>query len=305
MDNQLEFQKYLTDTTVFINGLNYESAGAKISIFDRGFLFGDSIYEVCYSDKGHLLFFEDHLERLQNSARLLKMQFFISIEKITEQVMATLKKSNLEQAYLRIILTRGESIIALDPNKSFSNNLVTIARPKPSYPQDFYDSGVYLALVDTIRNDIRSVDPNAKSGNYLNNVMAIEEAKAVGAYDAIMLNKDGKVTEGTTFNIWIVKNNKIITPPIESGILAGITRKKLLELIPSLGMNAIEEEITPQQLSEADEVFITSSTRKLIPVNKVNEHVYGKNSHDWPITAKLMKAYDELIKNQPQEYKYL
>lgn len=305
MEKVQEFSHYLSETTVFINGQYVPSTDAKISVFDRGFLFGDSVYEVCYSQDGCLLFFEEHLNRLNHSAKLLKMKVFCSLEQITKQVLETLKKSELTSAYIRIILTRGESKITLDPNEAFKNNLVTIARPKPFYPKEFYENGVYLALVNTLRNDRLSMDPNAKSGNYLNNVMAIEEAKAVGAYDAIMLNKDGNVTEGTTFNVWAVKDNVVMTPPVDSGLLAGITRKTLLKLIPELNLSHLIKELTPVELLEADEVFITSSTRRIIPVSKIDKTEYGKNKQDWPITSFLMKEFDKLVSNQPSEYRYL
>lgn len=305
MTNELDFSQYLQETTVFINGEYYRANEAKISVFDRGFLFGDSIYEACYGEKGSILFFEDHINRLKHSAKLLKFTFHISLEEIKKQAIQTLAKSGLESAYLRIILTRGESKISLDPNQAFKNNLVTIARPKPVYPREFYQNGVYLSLVNTIRNDIRAVDPNAKSGNYLNNVMAIEEAKAQGAYDAIMLNSEGKVTEGTTFNLWIVKKGKIITPPLESGLLAGITRKNLLILIKNSGLDHAIEEILPEDLFSAEEVFITSSTRKIIPVARIDDKIYGDNTSHWPTVANLMNRFDELIQNQPVEYKYL
>ncbi|MAZ49685.1 MAG: branched-chain amino acid aminotransferase [Halobacteriovoraceae bacterium] len=305
MEKEQDFSRYLQETTVFINGENFPAKEARISVFDRGFLFGDSIYEACYGEDGFILFFDDHINRLKHSAKLLKFTLYTSVEEIKKQAIQTLSKSGLKSAYLRIILTRGESKISLDPNQAFKNNLVTIARPKPVYPKEYYLNGVYLSLVNTIRNDIRAVDPNAKSGNYLNNVMAIEEAKAQGAYDAIMLNSEGKVTEGTTFNLWIVKNGKIITPPIESGLLAGITRKNLLILIKTLGLNHAIEEIHPADLFSAQEVFITSSTRKIIPVARIDDKIYGDNTSHWPTIANLMHRFDELIQTQPAEYKYL
>lgn len=305
MKEQAEFQHYLSETTVFVNGEQVPSDKASISIFDRGFLFGDSIYEVCYGQDGALLFFEDHMERLVNSAQLLKIHFYLSLDEIKDQIFATLRASGLKDAMIRIILTRGESIISLDPNKSFKNNLVTIARPRPHYSDEYYQKGVFLWLGDILRNDKRSVDPNAKSGNYLNNVMALEQAKEMGAYDAIMLNKEGKVTEGTTFNIWIVKNKTIITPPISSGLLAGITRANILKLCQSQLKQVEIKDISIDDLKAADEVFITSSTRKIIPVNKINDIFYGDSIENWPITKGLMLDFDNLVKQQPKEYKYL
>lgn len=305
MDYQQQYQDLIHSATVFINGKDIPAHEASISVFDRGFLYGDSIYEVCYGLDGQLIFFQEHLERLYHSAELLAMQIHLSKNQIIDQIMGTLKHANLKNVYLRAVLTRGESIISLDPNTSFHNNFITIAKPLPTYPATYYQQGIHLHLTEVLRNNPKAVDPNAKSGNYLNNVMALEDAKKHKAVDAIMLNQAGEVTEGTTFNIWIVKDGVYITPPLKSGLLAGITRKNIISLAKAHNLKLKEEVIRPENLYAADEVFITSSTRKIIPVNRIKDKVYGESIKDWPCTEIMMAHYQTLIENQPREYQYL
>lgn len=292
------------DTLVNINGTIYEPQDANVSIFDRGFLYGDSVYEVTYSEDNTVLFLNEHLDRLYHSANLLNMQFFITRDEIITEVLKTLKASRLNRAYIRIIITRGETQITLDPNVSTSNNLVIIVRPQAAYPPELYSEGLDLAIVSVLRNDKKSTDPSAKSGNYLNNVMAMAEAKRLGAMDAIMVNREGNITEGSTFNIWAIKDGIVHTPPIKSGLLKGITRSKILEICKREKLAYLLDEFTPDFILNADEVFITSSTKGIMPVKKINSRIYGDNINDWTLTKKLMTLYQELINTHKKENKY-
>lgn len=301
MNSSERFNRFIRSTTVNINGKITPSEQAKISIFDRAFLFGDSVYEVAYSEEGQLLFFDEHLDRLYNSASLLNMNIFISREEIKDQIIKTLKHSNITRAYMRLIITRGETEINLDPNISFKNNFVIIIKPQPEYPEINYTRGLDLVISSVLRNDRKSVNPNAKSGNYLNNVMALSEAKKLGFDDAIMVNSQGLITEGTTFNIWIVKSGVIKTPPETSGLLKGITREKVLEICKSNQFNYEITDLRPEDILEADEVFITSSTKGIMPIYKVNDHTYPT---DRPIIQNLSLHYKEVLKQQKVQAKY-
>src|SRR5690606_8394125 len=152
------------------------------------------------------------------------------------------------QAYIRIILSRGEGEIGLDPQLGTHNNLVIICHELPDYPTHWYEQGVQVIVADTLRNSVDSLDPNIKSGNYLNNVMAMAEAKKRGAHDAIMLNASGQVTEGTTSNLWMVKDGQLITPPLKAGLLSGLTRKKILKLCQDHQINVLEQSFGPSDL---------------------------------------------------------
>lgn len=289
---------------VNINGTISDAQNAKISIFDRGFLYGDSIYEVTYSEDRCLLFFDEHLQRLFNSARLLDMHLFLDQDAIVTQTLATLKASNIDRAYIRLILTRGETPIGLDPSKSTKNNLVIIVKPQPPYPKSMYEKGLHLKIATVLRNDIKSTNPNAKSGNYLNNVMAMNEAKKMGADDAIMVNQKGEITEGTTFNIWTVKDGKVYTPSAHSGLLKGITRGKVLALCKHNNIAYEEAVITPEQILAADEIFITSSTKGIVPVARLNDSFYQQFSEKSSVTSRLSQLYTNYVTQHKREKKY-
>ena len=237
-------------------------------------------------------------------ANLLGIKIFFSKEQITQEILKTLEHSKIKDAYIRIILTRGEGPITLDPTSSFHNNLVIIVGQKPAHPKRYYEQGMSLYLAETQRNSIKSVDPNAKSGNYLNNVIALKEAKDYGADDAIMLNANKELTEGSNFNIWLIKDGVYYTPPVKSGLLAGITRAKVLELIKRNKLPYSEQTLFKDNIFKSDEVFITSSTRGVMPISKINENHFGSHMNDWPNTLKVSKLYDELIKTQISQGKY-
>lgn len=283
------------ESIVNINGLVTSSRDAKISIFDRGFLYGDSIYEVMYSKKSTIVFLEEHLLRLEQSANYLNMDLNYGREQLTEEILKTLKASKVENAYIRLILTRGESSITLDPNESTHNNLVIIVKPQTQHPEDYYKSGIKLMISDVIRNDKKATNPSAKSGNYLNNVMAMADAKKYGANDALMVNNLGQISEGTTFNIWMIKNNCIYTPSTATGLLEGITRKKILELCLLNKINVEEKIFYPKDILDADLAFITSSTRGIMPVYQINEKIFGQAPEALAIMKQVVDLYDQLI----------
>ena len=299
------FHEHFSKALVNINGVITPAVDAKISIFDRGFLYGDSIYEVIYGKGNTLIFLEEHITRLFHSALLLNMKVFFTKEEIIREVIETLKQTELSDVYVRIILTRGETAITLDPDSSFKNNLIIIARPKTFHPPENYKYGISLYIPTILRNDIKSVNPNAKSGNYLNNVMAMSEAKEYGADDAVMINHDNEVTEGTTFNIWMVKNGTLFTPPVSSGLLKGITRDKIIELCHENKLSFQIVKFGKKDLLEAQEIFVTSSMRGVMPVRKINEKVFGKSLEDWPMIKSLINLYDKKVEQEKDRLKYL
>ncbi len=259
-----------------INGEIFtDPSQAKVSVFDRGFLFGDSIYEVTDAYEMTPCFLEEHLDRLWISAGKLFMPINYSRDEIASEINKCLKKLNSPRAYIRIIITRGEGEITLDPSNAGRNNLIIICRSLQVNPSWWYENGVEVVIAQTKRTAIESMDPSIKSGNYLNNILAFNEAASKGAYDAIMLNHDSKITEGTTSNVWLVKDGTFYTPALKAGLLGGITRAKLIELCNENSINVKEEDITIEQLKSADEVFLTSSTKRIIPVVKIDDHIVG------------------------------
>jgi len=283
-----------------INGQIFSPDEAKISIFDRGFLFGDSIYEVARTYEGIPFLLQEHLDRLWKSASRLEMPLCYTQDQLSAEVNKTLAELDAGEAYFRIIITRGEGEISLDPGENIKNNLIIVAQEHRPYPTWWYEKGVHAVITNVVRVSKESVDPNVKSGNYLNNVMAFMQAKREKAFDSIMLNSQGYVTEGTTSNIWIVKNNTIKTPPLQAGILEGITRKTLLQLAKMDEGPAIEQvNFTAEELINADECFLTSTMKEIIPVTQVDNSPIGAGTVG-AMTIRLHTIYSDYVKKVVQ-----
>ncbi len=282
------------DALVCINGRFTPPEEAVVSVFDRGFLYGDSVYEVTLTYEKVPFLLETHLRRLDNSALGIGMNLEWSPTQIKDLIQRGLKHFENDRLYIRIMITRGAGEIGLDPGLSDGQNLYIIFKELTPQPQKYYDDGVSLITAGILRNPKKSVDPNVKSGNYLNNVLAISQAKEKGAYDAIMLNAEGNVTESTTANIWILENDCFITPPLEAGLLGGITRATLLEIAKKNNFQVKEENFTPKRVCGAQEVFITSSTREVMPVTQVDGQVIG-NGKPGPRTRGLHDLYRQYI----------
>jgi branched-chain amino acid aminotransferase len=276
-----------------INGVLAAPEEARISVFDRGFLYGDSVYEVTQTIRGIPFRLDLHLERLRKSASKIGLSILTTDLELKKQIARTLIALDEPTVYLRLVVTRGgEEEISLDPNTPGRENIVIIAKELKPYPIEWYEKGVRVIIADTIRNPLESIDPNVKSGNYLNNVMAFGEASKIGAYDAIMLNHHGEVTEATTSNVWMIKDGTIYTPPLRSGLLEGLTRKALLQISQHAKIPVFEKTITPQELFEADEIFLSSTTKKLIPITTLNEKKIGTGLPG-PLTQQLRQLYDQ------------
>jgi branched-chain amino acid aminotransferase len=222
------------------------------------------------------------------------MEFSFSREDLVEEINNVIEKLEGDRQYLRIVVTRGAGEINLDPSAATKNNLVIIGKNLPEYPTHWYEVGVSMIITDILRNSKRSMDPAVKSGNYLNNVLAMAQAKEKKAFDAIMLNYEGNITEGTTSNIWIVENNTFITPPLNAGLLGGITRKTLLLIAARNGLVVSEENISPERLKAADECFLTSSTKEIVPIVAVDKTAIG-NGRPGQYTKNLHKIYKNFV----------
>lgn len=296
-----------TEHFVNINGDIVLGDKAQISIFDRGFLFGDSIYEVTYSENGAVLFLDEHLDRLYQSAMYIDLELTLTRDQLKKELLRTLKASTYPRAYIRLIITRGTNEINLDPTLSQENNFIIIVKPLPEYPEALYKKGLFLTISSIERNSIKSTNPRAKSGNYLNNVMALNEAKKKNADDAIMVNSNGNVTEGTTFNIWFVKDSILHTPSLNSGLLKGITRDKVINICEVNNLTLRVDTFSPSDFLDADEMFISSSTKGIMPVYKLDDKVFGSDIKDWPMIDQLIKLYSNYKTKYQQntKYKYL
>jgi branched-chain amino acid aminotransferase len=278
-------------TLVYIDGLPVSRADATISIFDHGFLFGDSVYEVMRTVAGQPFAWSPHLERLFTSAAQIGLAIPWDSEQLHAELLAISRRPELgPDAYLRIIVTRGVGELNIDPSSCRQPSRIVIARPLQSPPPEVYRDGLKLALVSTLRNSRHATNPGIKSGNYLNNVLALMEARSCGADEAVMLNEHGHVTECTTSNLFVIEGQRLATPALECGLLAGVTRALVLAQARELGIDAHEERIAPERLAAADELFITSTTRDIVPVAQVDGHPLPKPCPGL-VTRRLMAAF--------------
>ena len=242
---------------------------AVVPIFDRGFLYGDSVYEVVRTYGGRPFELERHLLRMERSAQRIGLSL-PPCEKLLHELTRTLEAAQNAESYARIIVTRGEGQFGLGAHLAEGQNrLILIVRPLQTPPEETYARGLTMAIVKTRRNPPQALDPALKTGNYLNNILALREAHDAGAEDAILLDLGGKVTEATTSNVFFVQGGAVITPPLALGMLEGVTRAVFIELARGEGLVVREEPHGPEALAAADEVFMTSTLREAMPVTRL------------------------------------
>jgi branched-chain amino acid aminotransferase len=276
-------------TVVSIDGRLFPPGQPQISVFDRGFLYGDSIYEVLRTYRGHLFEVEAHLARLRGSAQLIGLTLPLPAELLRTRMDDAVRASRTSESYVRLIVTRGEGEIGLDPALAVDPHVIVIVRALQPPPPEVYRDGVEVTVVDVRRNLRQAIDPAAKTGNYLNSVLALREARARGGYEALMLDSLGRVTEGSSSNVFAVTGGKVVTPPLD-GILEGVTRRVVLDLARDLGLTATEAELFPEELFRADELFLTSTIRELVPVVRVDGQAIAKGKPG-PVTRRLLEAF--------------
>ncbi|MBI5675426.1 MAG: branched-chain-amino-acid transaminase [Nitrospirae bacterium] len=274
---------------IYLNNMLVPDNKAVVSVFDHGFLYGDGVYETLRAYDGVLFKLNEHIERLFNSASLIKLKLPKTREEIRKAAYETLQANRLKEAYVRITVSRGAGPIGLDPRLCPQPTLVIIANPFKDYPPSYYKKGVKVAIVKTRRNFKRAIDPQIKSLNFLNNVLAKTEAINRGAYEAVMLNYRGYVAEGTISNIFFVKDKVLCTPSVEVGILDGITRRIILDVAKEMGVKVKEGRFRPDEIYEADEVFISNTTMEVMPVKEVDNAMFNVSGGD--ITKVIHKAY--------------
>jgi branched-chain amino acid aminotransferase len=279
---------------IFIAGQYYAKEDAKISVYDHGLLYGDGVFEGMRSYSGRVFKLREHMVRLWESARAIQLHIPMSIEEMEQQVYQTLEINNLVDAYIRLIITRGAGSLGLDPNKTSNPQVIIIADSIALYPKEYYEKGLDLITASTIRNHPAALSPRIKSLNYLNNIMAKMEGLQAGCIEAMMLNHKGEVAECTGDNIFIVKRAELMTPPIDAGILEGITRNAVLDLAMEEGISTREVALTRHDVYVADECFLTGSAAEVIPVVKIDNRPIG-NGQVGPITRQLMAAFKQLV----------
>ncbi|OGW54731.1 MAG: hypothetical protein A2Y81_01510 [Nitrospirae bacterium RBG_13_43_8] len=277
---------------IYLNRKLVPAKEAVVSVLDHGFLYGDGIYETMRVYDGVTFMLDEHLRRLYRSASLIGLTIPLDADSLKRSVYETLIANSLRNAFVRLTISRGYGPIGLDPDLCPEPTVVIIAQEMKDYPRSFYEKGISLIIPETKRNFREALNPEIKSLNFLNNILAKIEAKKRGAYDAIMLNLYGKLSEGTISNIFFYKNGILCTPSPECGILDGITRSIVITIAKRDGLNVKEAEFIKEDLYLSEEVFITSTTLEVMPVSKVDDQKYTVGN----ITNVLHKAYREEVR---------
>jgi branched-chain amino acid aminotransferase len=291
-----------------VDGHVTPTSEACVPVLDRGFLYGDSVYEVFRTYSGIPLFYRDHWERMENSARLIQMHITQSYDEITEQIRRTVQATSAgkltKEVYVRYVITRGEGPVDLYPNPDLKTRYVIIVNAVPEWPADFYRIGMKAAIPTVRRNPIDALDPNIKGGNYLNNVIAITQAHELGADESIILNRDGYVTEASNSNVVFVLDDELITPGVAAGNLLGLTKKAAREACARHGLTLKENNVHSRDLDRTTECFVTSATREVMPIVSLrldDGRVVEYPSGGGEITRKVAGYYKEYLEEHVKQ----
>ncbi|MHC4267760.1 MAG: aminodeoxychorismate lyase [Planctomycetota bacterium] len=281
--------------TIFIslNGKIIPDTEGSISINDRGFLYGDGIFETLRSYNGTPFKFKEHIERLRNSSKKLMIDFEYTNPEIGNNIKALIEKNNIQNAHIRITLSRGTGGSGLGISDNHKPTLLIQAKPFTPYKEELYDKGVTLVVSNSMRSTSCPISCH-KTTNLLKSILLKEEAKTMSANEVVILNTDGFVAECVVSNIFIVNNGRVITPSLETNILPGITRRTVLDICDNNSIPASEERFTKETLVKSDEVFITNSLMEIMPVSGIDDYKIG-NVIPGKITQQIMSAYKLLI----------
>jgi branched-chain amino acid aminotransferase len=281
--------------TVYVNGRISDAAEATVPVFDHGFLYGEGIYETLRTYARVPFLFDRHMRRLRHSASLMALPVPYADTDLLEKVRQTMAAhTGLQEAYIRILLTRGVGELTYNPAATPTPTLVIIVKPFPGFPERTFTEGIRLSLVSVRRNHPQALNPMIKSNNLLNNALAMQEALPRGADEALMQNQAGELVECSQSNFFLVRKGALVTPPLTAGLLPGITREFVMEIAKEAGVPAAEARLTPADLDTADEAFITGTTREITPVVRIDDRQIG-NGRPGPITQKLLAAFRKKV----------
>ena len=282
---------------VWINGELVDKSQASVSVYDHGLLYGDGVFEGIRVYNGKIFQCDAHIDRLFASAAAIRLKVPYTKEQIVEAMEQSVSANGISDGYIRLVITRGVGTLGLNPFKCPSPVVFVIADQIAIYSPEMYENGLDVIIAKTRRISPEMFPPSVKSCNYLNNIMAKIEAIDAGVPEAIMLNAAGQVAEATGDNVFIVSDGVIITPPVEAGILDGITRRVTIKLAKELNIPLIERAIEVDELYGADECFLTGTAAEIIAVRKVNDKVIGEGKAG-PITLKLLDAFRNFIRSE-------
>ncbi len=281
---------------VYIDGNYYPKSQAKISVYDHGLLYGDGIFEGIRAYNGIVFKLKEHIDRLYRSAHTIMLQIPIQKDEMINIVLETLRKNNLKDSYIRLVVTRGVGDLGLNPKKCLKPTVIVITDFIALHKSEAKERGVTAMLSWVKRDPVDATTHEIKSLNYLNSILAKIEANINEVDEAICLDKNGFVCEGVAENVFIVKNGSIFTPPSYTGALPGITAEAVMKLARKLGYEVSEKNITPYELFNADEVFFTGTAAEIVPVREINKRQIGKGTPG-PVTRKLMEEFVKLVRS--------
>jgi len=279
---------------IYLNGDFVPREDAKISVFDRGFLYGDGLFETMRAYSGHVFMLDDHLSRLLDSVDKLGIPLKEDKDSLVSAVQRLMELNCLSDAYIRLTVSRGMHSGTLTFNDDYHPTTVIMARELSPYPEEYYTQGVKVIIAGVRQNSFSPLSCH-KSLSYFNNILSKEEARMSGVFEAILLNSEGDVAEGATSNVFTVKSGYVFTPPVSSHILPGVTRKTVLHIIPQLNLKVDKKRTSPEELSTSDEVFLTNSLMEVIPVVEVDGKKIGDGSPG-SISTRIADAYKDLVR---------
>lgn len=281
--------------TIYIDGKFYAEHQARISVLDHGLLYGDGVFEGIRAYNGRVFKLKEHIDRLFYSAKSILLKIPLTHAEMTSAVLLTCRRNRIRDGYIRLVVTRGPGTLGLNPNRCKRPTVIIIAGKIQLYPPDLYQRGMEIVTVPTVRNLHSALNPAIKSLNYLNNILAKIEALNAGCEEAVMLNAEGYVSECTGDNLFVVKEDHLLTPPLSAGALYGITRKVVMEIAEESGLKVSEPNLTRYDLFNADECFLSGTGAELVPVVKIDGRVIG-NGRPGPYTTRLVTQYHALTK---------
>ena len=279
---------------IYINGKFFNKADAKISVYDHGLLYGDGVFEGIRIYNGRIFKLKEHVDRLFESARSLKLDIPLTPAQMTKAIEETVALNQKKDGYIRPIVTRGAGTLGLDPRKCSNPQVIIIVDDIALYPPETYSQGLELATVATIRNHPSATNPRVKSLNYLNNIMAKLEGIQAGCLESLMLNHKGEVAECSGDNIFILKTGRLKTPPTDAGILEGITRNTVMALAREMNLAVEESAMTRHDIYTAEECFLTGTAAEIIPVVKCDARTIGAGKPG-PVTKDLQERFKKLV----------
>jgi branched-chain amino acid aminotransferase len=280
---------------IYIDGNFYDQAEAKISVFDHGLLYGDGVFEGIRFYNDRVFRFDEHIDRLWHSSRAIALEIPMSKTELVAATLETIRQNDLHDGYIRLIVTRGTGSLGLSPDSCRRASVIIIAATIALYPEDLYHKGLTMITCSTRRTSPAALSPRVKSLNYLNNILAKLEAQNAGAGEGLMLNEQGYVSECTGDNIFIVRNDQISTPHLNSGILEGVTRDVVFEIAQKLQIHAKECELSKYDVYTADECFLTGTAAEVIPAVQLDRRLIG-NGQPGPITLKFIDSFRQLTR---------